>query len=665
MACFADTPPCDSALFCSGPLLHAFQLSGLFNDSKTFVDAPLLPGVTPADVLGVFDALSPSQKANASVLHAIYLAHYDEPGSDLEAWLPPDWQPHPPLVAAVAARSPSYGAWAADLNALWHTLGRKVVADVEDRPDAHSLLYVPNGFVVPGGRFREWYNWDTFWILRGLLECGLTKTVAGMLENFGTMVETFGFVPNGGRRYYIDRSQPPLFALMVAEYYDATHDLGLVSTLFPLIAKEYGWWMTERVVTTSSGEMLNIYRPKVGMPRPEGYVEDLQHAQGMGPVDAACLYAQIAAGAETGWDFSTRWFATGSDISSICVSSLAPVDLNAFLFQTETTLARLATVLGRSSDAAKYAAAANRRAQAFDAFFWNEAAGQYVDYNVSAASQVQPPHSDFYVASMIPIWAGLASGNASRSAQIRDALQGLGVLDFAAGIPTSLATSGQQWDMPNAWAPMQFFSIYALEALGEASLATQLAKTWLASNYAAYNSTGLMWEKYNVLKFGKPGGGGEYTVATGFGWTNGVPPHSDFYVASMIPIWAGLASGNASRSAQIRDALQGLGVLDFAAGIPTSLATSGQQWDMPNAWAPMQFFSIYALEALGEASLATQLAKTWLASNYAAYNSTGLMWEKYNVLKFGKPGGGGEYTVATGFGWTNGVALALLRDYFT
>jgi hypothetical protein len=72
--------------------------------------------------------------------------------------------------------------------------------------------------VVPGGRFEESYYWDSYWIIRGLLICDMTETAWGVISNLLEDVTNFGFVPNGGRIYYLDRSQPPLLTLMIAEY---------------------------------------------------------------------------------------------------------------------------------------------------------------------------------------------------------------------------------------------------------------------------------------------------------------------------------------------------------------------------------------------------------------------------------------------------------------
>lgn len=83
-------------------------------------------------------------------------------------------------------------------------------------------------FVIPGGRFRELYYWDTYWIMSGLLLCDMTTTARGVIENFFYLIRTYNIIPNGSRKYYLQRSQPPLLIPMVDQYYQHTKDLDFV-----------------------------------------------------------------------------------------------------------------------------------------------------------------------------------------------------------------------------------------------------------------------------------------------------------------------------------------------------------------------------------------------------------------------------------------------------
>ncbi|CAG0922079.1 unnamed protein product [Notodromas monacha] len=151
--------------------------------------------------------------------------HFDPPGSELEIWTPPDWKPTPKFLDDI--KNQEMREFAAELHNLWKQLGRKVKDTVRDNADRYSILYVPHGTMVPGGRFREFYYWkfnvktvhmDTYWVVKALLISGMSETVKGMLINFVEMQRKFGYIPNGGRKYFARRSQPPYFIPMVNEY---------------------------------------------------------------------------------------------------------------------------------------------------------------------------------------------------------------------------------------------------------------------------------------------------------------------------------------------------------------------------------------------------------------------------------------------------------------
>jgi len=98
-------------------------------------------------------------------------------------------------------------------------------------------------------------------------------------------------------------------------------------------------------------------------------------------------------------------------------------------------------------------------------------------------------------------------------------------------------------------------------------------------------------------------------------------------------------------------------------GVTTTLETTGQQWDAPNGWAPLQWITIQGLENYGMHDLAKETATRWIALNKKVYQRTGKLMEKYNVYDTALDAGGGEYPSQDGFGWTNGVLLKLLKMY--
>jgi alpha,alpha-trehalase len=127
--------------------------------------------------------------------------------------------------------------FAQDLNTRWKILCRKIKQEVEDQADRYTLIYLPHPVIVPGGRFREIYYWDSYWIIRGLIQSEMYSTAKGVLANFVHLIRQFGMIPNGGRSYYLNRSQPPMFIQMVREYVNATGDCDFVKSIIGNLAQ--------------------------------------------------------------------------------------------------------------------------------------------------------------------------------------------------------------------------------------------------------------------------------------------------------------------------------------------------------------------------------------------------------------------------------------------
>ncbi|XP_065842693.1 trehalase-like [Oscarella lobularis] len=511
------TNACDSAIYCNDAILRAFQLSNLFNDSKTFVDLPLK--FDPSFVFDMFDRLRPVTEEG---LRAFLELFFLQTGSDIVEWRPADWTASPPLFANIS--DPALRMWASELNKVWLALGRKINPDVYANPQRHSILPVPHPFIVPGGRFREFYYWDTYWIVKGLLACNMSDTVMNTLLNFVDLVNRYGFVPNGGRVYYTKRSQPPLLSLMIWDYYQHTGNLSFVRYVFDALEREHDYWLLNKTVEIKIAEKsyrLAHYEAQSSVPRPESYKKDVMSAVGKSPAAAAALYRDIASAAESGWDFSTRWMAqsgeNASEMNTIRTSKIIPVDLNSILSTVEMKLSLMAALIGETDKAHDYKLLSQERAQAIEDVMWNSTLHLWVDYDVELEQHVQA----FYLSSVVPIASGVSTNQSRIDASIQK-LQSLDVLSYAGGVPTSLIASHQQWDYPNTWPPLQWFTIVALEKAHRSELAFALAQKWIGTNYAAWKQTGHMYEKYNATREGAPGGGGEYNVQTGFGWTNGV-----------------------------------------------------------------------------------------------------------------------------------------------
>jgi len=510
---------------------------------------------SPENVMKAFNNL-PSKPTRFQILEFLD-QYFSYPGADIEVWTPEDWNQSPPLLSKIM--DPTLQSWASQLNAIWKELGRKTGQSVFQNPERHSLLALNHGYIVPGGRFREFYYWDTYWIVNGLISCDMFTTVEGTLDNFVTMLNRFGFIPNGARVYYSERTQPPMFTQMVWDFYQASlvrnsttqeqasvTGIDILKKYVGAMNQEYKFWMTQRAVqvkVNGTTYTLNHYNAHSNLPRPEGYTEDVNTAIEAGITDPYApnqIYRNIASGAESGWDFSSRWFGNYENLTQVATTDLLPVDLNSILYKNEITLHKIYDILAAndtsdptlSQNAQSYLNAAQARKTAIENVLWNEEAGYWVDYNVTDGSPRSTLPEYFYASSFCPLWAdmywdGLTTGKYTADhiqQAFLAAIQQIGVADFVGGVPTSMKETSQQWDFPNGWAPLQMFAIHGLRNLGTTGCETaaHIASAWLQNNYNGWVAAHQMFEKYDVTSTsGVPGNGGEYNVQSGFGWTNG------------------------------------------------------------------------------------------------------------------------------------------------
>nr|XP_012629059.1 trehalase isoform X2 [Microcebus murinus] len=517
-------PPCESQIYCHGELLHQVQMAKLYQDDKHFVDMPL--STTPDRVLQSFDELSKAHNHSIPTQHLqVFLAKYfQDVGQELQAWTPEDWKDSPQFLQKIS--DAKLRAWAGQLHQLWKKLGKKMKPEVLSHPEQFSLIYSAHPFIVPGGRFLEFYYWDSYWVMEGLLLSEMAQTVKGMLQNFLDLVKTYGHIPNGGRVYYLQRSQPPLLTLMMDRYLSHTNDTAFLQENIETLALELDFWTKNRSVSVSLGEntyVLNRYYVPYGGPRPESYSKDVELADTLPEGDRETLWAELKAGAESGWDFSSRWL-TGDPnpnlLSSIRTSKLVPVDLNAFLCQAEELMSSFYARLGNDAQAEKYRTLREQRLATLSAVLWDEESGAWFDYDLDTGKK----NKEFYPSNLTPLWAGCFSDSGVADKALKY-LEDSHILTYQHGIPTSLQKTGQQWDFPNAWAPLQDVVIRGLAKSPSPQaqeVAFQLAQNWIRTNFDVYSQKSAMYEKYDISNGGQPGGGGEYEVQEGFGWTNGV-----------------------------------------------------------------------------------------------------------------------------------------------
>lgn len=401
--------------------------------------------------------------------------------------------------------------------------------------------------IVPGGRFRETYYWDSYWIVRGLLVCGMSRTARNVVDNLLDDVRKYGFVPNGGRIYYLDRSQPPMLSEMVLAVFEAQQDGMWLRDALAALEIEYHFWMSARstrvhykgVGALTEPLILNTYGSSSRKPRPESYREDVHTAElahlklGREMTD---VYWGLRAGAETGWDFSSRWLGsaagTNFDLATINAGAVVPVDLNCILYRMELNLARGNRLLARaqiakeaaSVNSDKYDRLAMRRLEAIHQVLWNEEEETFRDFRIDQGAHSQVVSISDYAA---PLWAGIYGPQGLEDATRMLASLRRSRLLQAGGAETTNTRTGQQWDAPNAWPPMQLMLIEGLDRLASEDhsakvMADHLASSSLQNMLFTWQKTGYMQEKYDAKHPGHRGGGGEYTPQIGFGWTNGV-----------------------------------------------------------------------------------------------------------------------------------------------
>jgi len=479
-------------------LFEEVQAKRLLGDSKTFVDA--VPRSEPASILAAYRA---EKKQRHFDLAAFVERHFELPETDVAATTGPAGLP-------VEER----------IEQLWDLLMRG-----PDSPNMYSsLIALPNRYVVPGGRFREVYYWDSYFTMLGLAESGRTGLIREMVENFAWLIDRIGFIPNGNRSYYCTRSQPPFFALMVELLAEACEDETVYERFLPQLRKEYAFWMAgaelltetspaHRRVVLGPGGYLNRYWDDVVTPRPESYAEDIELAEGASR-EPEQLYRDIRAGAESGWDYSSRWLGDRRSMKSIRTSEVIPVDLNSLMYKLEATLAQAFGRLGDDTRAAAFELRAGERKRLLQDLFFDTDSGLFVDLQLPGFDATGTAS----IATAYPLFFGIAS-----RAQATDVADRISE-DFlkAGGWVTSNHDTGQQWDSPNGWAPMQWITFCGLERYGFHEEARTGAKRWVENNIDIYQEHGCLLEKYNVESRGLAGTGGEYEVQEGFGWTNAV-----------------------------------------------------------------------------------------------------------------------------------------------
>jgi alpha,alpha-trehalase len=440
-----------------------------------------------------------------------------------------------------------------------HKLGEVNTSDLEPP----GLLYLNNKYVVPGGRFNEMYGWDSYFIVRGLVEDKRIELARGMVENFFFEIEHYGAVLNANRTYYLTRSQPPFLTSMILAVYDAQkasghEDRAWLERAYGYAAKDYGLWNREPHLAGTTG--LSRYYDFGNGPAPESVKDETGHYRQVagfflgqqqddwrdyvvplkadqahvGPLfalqvcdstktmaQAACDSAGLAslsadyykgdrAMRESGYDVSFRFGPHGAR-----THHYAPVCLNSLLYKTENDLAQMSEQLGRKADAEDWRKRAEERKERVQKYLWDSESGLYFDYDFENGKR----STYEYVTAFFPMWAGIPTPE-----QARAVMQHLPTFEKPGGLVMSPHETGGQWDFPYAWAPDQLVADEGIRRYGFSKEADRVSYEFLSTVAENFRRDGTIREKYNAVTRSSETQvtAGYHMNIVGFGWTNGV-----------------------------------------------------------------------------------------------------------------------------------------------
>ncbi|MDP4711963.1 MAG: trehalase [Saprospiraceae bacterium] len=468
------------------PLFHAVQQSGIFSDSKTFCDMQPRRPLTQ-----IYRDFSENHTARNFDLEAFVLENFEK-------------------VSISAPKVQPSDTPESHIHKLWPLLRRQDT----DMAGESTRIPLPHPYIVPGGRFGEIYYWDSFFTFQGLTDI---SDIRGMVDNFTWLIQQYGHIPNGNRTYFLSRSQPPFFGLMLDHLSQRTGEKPSEESIAALETEMQFWCrgedriqagesMFEHLIAIDGGMMFR-YFDSDPRPRPESYAEDVALAEQFPPETRTAVFHHLRAACESGWDFSSRWMLDTRDLGSTHCGHILPCDLNALMvFNFDFLYRHTGNPAWRQKKQALQELSMK--------WLWSEADGFFCDYDLIR----QRSTGKATAAMLFPLFVGIASKE-----------QAAGVAAFteaqllqAGGIVTTLDGSGQQWDWPNGWAPLQFVAVKGLLHYGFEPLAHTIAARWVQMVETVFARTGKMMEKYNVVNPEAPGGGGEYPNQDGFGWTNGV-----------------------------------------------------------------------------------------------------------------------------------------------
>ena len=458
-----------------------------------------------------------------------------------------------------------------------HNLERRCAVDIRPLPKVirrpgdidtssfhpHGLLYLPNPYVVPGGRFNEMYGWDSYFIIRGLLRDNRVDLARGMVENFFFEIEHYGSVLNANRTYYLSRSQQPFLTSMIFAVYNAekqkgNNDRAWLERAYSYAVRDHQMWLLPELLAGNT--KLSRYFDFGEGPAPESLKDEIDHYrqvleyfvnhpdQSAGSIDERMpgeskelgpgkLYAlrlcDLLPGAEhpncdelrelslsrnfykgdramreSGFDISFRFGPFGA-----YTHHYAAVCLNSLLYKTEIDLAEMSDILGQKGEAESWRRKASVRRDAIDKYLWDPQKGEFFDYDFM--KQTRSTYQ--YITTFYPLWTGLATPEQAKAVEAN-----LKVFERPGGAAMSPHDTGAQWDLPYAWAPTQMILVDGLRRYGFDDDANRVAFEFASTVAENYAKQGYIVEKYNAVTRSTDAAvsTGYRINVVGFGWTN-------------------------------------------------------------------------------------------------------------------------------------------------
>ncbi|KAG8742937.1 hypothetical protein FRC10_000725 [Ceratobasidium sp. 414] len=644
-------------IFCRGPAIHLMADAMNHKDSKEFVDrASTLDGVQFGrkidDLTGGSLADDFTVKKFLDSLNADFGLH--DPGTELQAYDNSRFPNTPDFIAQIRPKARLLRAWAKIVHHYWNNLDRTMIQTYkgylipgpgsvphEDEKDpakegySTSLIRLEHPFVVAGGRFREQYYWDSFFIMEGLLAANMDYLARTTLLNFMDQIKAYGFIPNGGRKYYLNRSQPPLFINMLQAYVEKTKDVQILHEALPLAEREIRWWYKNRAISVyHNNKSYRVLRYNVHAtgPRPESYAEDWRSVWCFSdkaplPELETLKYSEFASGAESGWDYTARWMSDpfnqpsrskSDQMNYLQITNIIPVDLNSIMYRCHKLMALLYKEARNNESpfsdeyGRRHETSAKRLRTAILALHWDPDNLAFFDFVLDKEEPGQRRTGKIQRfwsgASLVPYWAeiwpdDLNCAKPGAKQKVMGAFTGVrDILELYPGpLPATLVQSKQQWDFPNSWPPLQYFTIKALQNVDETCIdgttTTEFRETTRRDQHL-----------------------GERDPPPGIAKT----PKIDYKTS---PSW--------------RDVLIKTVSMRY---INAAYCTWNNKGQLPDDRVEI----VMRDNPINDKNL---------------YRHPGDMYEKLNATSPVAAGGGGEYEVQTGFGWTNGVAIWIARQF--